>query len=107
MDKTMEVKELVQWIRTLIHSNKIVKFYKSTQWRHLRQEVLDEQHNECQICKGNGIFEPATMVHHIKYVRVHPELALTKDNLMSLCKECHYQIHHTIKYKKQLNKEKW
>jgi len=103
----MSTEELVQWIRTLIHSNSIVKFYKGNLWRHLRQEVLDEQHGECQICKGKGLVETATMVHHIRHVRQHPELALTKENLMSLCNECHYQIHHTIKYKKQLNKEKW
>lgn len=103
----MNVKELVQWITTLIRRDKIVVFYKSAAWRHLRTETLEEQHNECQMCKANGSFEVATMVHHIKYVREYPQLALTKSNLMALCDECHYQIHHTIKYKKQLNDEKW
>jgi 5-methylcytosine-specific restriction enzyme A len=103
----MEEIELVQWITMLYRHNKIVVFYKSAPWRHLRAEVLNEQHNECQMCKNNGLFEPATMVHHIKYVRQHPQLALTKSNLMALCDECHYQIHHTVKYKEQLNEEKW
>ena len=103
----MDTKELVQWISKLIQSNKIVAFYKSVVWRSLRAEVLREQHSECQMCKSNGLYEEATTVHHIKYVRNHPEIALTKSNCMSLCKECHYQIHHTILYKKQLNEEKW
>jgi 5-methylcytosine-specific restriction protein A len=103
----MNDSELVQWITTLIQRNKIVVFYKSAAWRHLRAETLAEQHGECQMCKDNGVYEEATMVHHIKYVREHPQLALTKSNLMALCDECHYQIHHTVKYKEQLNEEKW
>lgn len=76
-------------------------------WRSLRAEVLVEQHNECQLCKANGLVEVAVTVHHMKYVRHHPELALTKDNLMCVCKECHYQIHHHLIVKKQLNIERW
>ena len=103
----MDTKDLVMWIRKLISINKIVLFYKNKHWKHLRQEVLNDQRNECQMCKDKGLFEPATMVHHIKYVKEHPELALTKSNLMALCSNCHYLIHHTIVHKKQLNEEKW
>ena len=103
----METKDLVRWIRKLISINKIVLFYKNKHWKNLRQEVLGEQRDECQMCKGKGLFEPATMVHHIKHVKQHPELALTKSNLMSLCDECHYLEHHTIEHRQQLNEEKW
>lgn len=104
----MESNELVQWITKLIYSHNIVVFYKSAIWRELRAEVLEEeQRNGCHIHRGMGEYEEATTVHHIKHVRKHPELALTKNNLMCVCKECHYQIHHTIKYKEQLNEEKW
>ena len=103
----MDTKELVQWLSKLIQSNQLVKFYKHLVWRELRATCLEEQHNECQMCKINGLYEEATVGHHIQYVREHPELALTKSNIMCLCKECHYQIHHSIKYKKQLNEEKW
>ena len=103
----MDEKELTLWINNLTKANRIVLFYKNKRWKHLRAEVLSDQRNECQMCKVKGLFEPATMVHHIKYVRKHPELALTKSNLMSLCSNCHYLIHHTIEQKKQLNEEKW
>ncbi|WP_373419508.1 HNH endonuclease [Sporanaerobacter sp. PP17-6a] len=46
------------------------------------------------------MYVPATTVHHIKTVREYPWLALTKANLMAICEECHYQIHHK-------NKPKW
>lgn len=103
----MEVKELVHWINSLIQYHNIKAFYNSALWEHLRQEVLVEQHHECQLCKAKGLYSEAVTVHHIKYVRQHPELALTKDNLMSVCDECHFNIHHRVEPKPQLNIEKW
>lgn len=103
----MLVKDLVIWINKLIQSDNIKAFYNCALWKKLRLEILREQNHECQMCKANGIYEGAVTVHHIKHVKDNPELALTKENLMALCKECHYQIHHTIIWKKQLNEEKW
>lgn len=99
--------ELAIWIKDLIKHNNIKAFYNSAQWEHLRQEVLDEQHHECQHCKDKGLYTEAETVHHIETVRKHPELALTKSNLMAVCGECHYLIHHTKEFKKQLNVERW
>jgi len=99
--------ELIQWINTLIQNNNIKAFYNSALWEHMRQEVLKEQHHECQICKSRGLFAPAVTVHHIKFLRQHPELALTKSNLMAICEECHFNIHHGSKLKPQLNEERW
>lgn len=101
----MDAVEIVQWIDSLIRHNNIKAFYNSALWEHMRQEVLKEQHYECQICKAKGIYTEAVTVHHIKYLRQHPELALTKSNLMAVCDECHYMIHH--KNKPKWNDEKW
>lgn len=100
----MNSKDLAVWI---IGLKDIRMFYKSTMWRRLRKEVLTESNNECQMCKERGVFEPGTVAHHIKHVGEHPELALTKSNLLCICEPCHYALHHTIKYKVQLNAEKW
>lgn len=103
----MEVMELVQWINTLIQNDNIKAFYNSALWKHVREEVLGEQHHECQVCKSKGLYSEAVTVHHIKYLRKHPELAVTKGNLMSVCKDCHYDIHHKVQPKTKLNTEKW
>lgn len=99
--------ELAQWIKTLIKHNNIHAFYCSTSWEHLRREVLKEHHNECQLCKAKGLYSKAVVVHHIKYVRQYPQLALTKDNLIALCHDCHFNIHHNQTKRVQLNSEKW
>ena len=103
----MDTKELVQWIRTLYLHNNIKAFYMNIIWRIPRAEVLSDQNNECQMCKSRGLVEEATMVHHIKHLKYHPELAIDKDNLIALCSECHWLIHHHLIPKKQLNEEKW
>jgi 5-methylcytosine-specific restriction endonuclease McrA len=43
-------------------------------------------------------------VHHKKYLRKFPELAMDYDNLELLCDECHYEEHHK---REQLNEERW
>lgn len=99
--------ELVKWIISIIKNNNIHSFYISTSWKKKRLEILERDKNECQICKSKGLAEKADTVHHIKYLRRHPELALDDDNLMSVCDSCHWDIHHKVELKKQLNEEKW
>jgi len=99
--------EIANWIRSLIKYNNAKAFYKSQLWKTLRLEVLEEQKNECQLCKAKGLYSEAVTVHHIKFLRQHPELALTKSNLMAVCEECHYNIHHRNETKEQLNIERW
>jgi 5-methylcytosine-specific restriction endonuclease McrA len=99
--------ELVEWINKLIHYNNIKAFYNSSLWLKVRSEVLEEQHHECQRCKAKGLYSEAVTVHHIEYLRKHPELALTKINLEAICEGCHYDEHHRYKPKPQLNIERW
>lgn len=86
---------LKRWIPQLIRTGQIKKFYICKPWRHLREEVLEDHNHECQMCKRAGSFSPATCVHHVEELRVKPERALDKTNLVALCDECHYKIHHT------------
>lgn len=98
----MTQQELIAWIHDLIDRDELWKFYKSKEFRRLKEDVLKEQHNECQICKQSGIITRADTVHHVQYVRNHPELALSKTfrrngneqrNLIAVCKSCHNKIH--------------
>lgn len=94
---------LAEYIRDLIADDNIVKFYKSREWRELREEVLREHHYECQHCLERGKYTPATMVHHVMEVRKRPDLALSKTyvdgkgderkQLVPLCIACHELEH--------------
>ena len=69
------------------------KFYKSTIWEKKRLEILQRDNFECQICKEEGGFAPATTVHHILHLENRPDLALEDDNLMTVCEACHNILH--------------
>jgi 5-methylcytosine-specific restriction endonuclease McrA len=84
------------------------KFYNSSVWAGktgMRQQALKRDNHECQQCKELGRVhldsekvegERKTIelnVHHIKEVEDYPELALTLDNLITLCLFHHNLIH--------------
>lgn len=106
----MDTKELVQWILKLIRYNNIKAFYNSALWKHVRSKALERDNDECQKCKGKGLYSKAQCVHHKEHVRNRPDLALTLDNTISLCNSCHDEEHpekFNNKPKPQLNEERW
>jgi 5-methylcytosine-specific restriction protein A len=104
--KTYTPDELMMWIPALIAANNLHAFYICHAWLHLRDDAMKAQHHECQLCKAKGKAVPATTVHHVKTVRRFPWLALTLSNLLCLCDDCHWNIHHPHKSKKW-DDEQW
>ena len=121
------ITDLVAYINRLIQEDKLYKFYKSREWRQLRQEVLDDEHNECVNCREKyGRITAAVTVHHVNHVKDRPDLALSRyytdingeqqPNLVALCGRCHNEVHpekiHKAnnkknKKKEKINDEKW
>ena len=112
---------LHEWIRQLIIKGKVEQFYFTDEWKELRQEVLDDHHNECQECLKKGRYTRAVCVHHVNEVRKRPDLALSKyyvdiegnkhKNLIPLCNVCHNLIHDKLgewqRKDKFTNEERW
>ena len=94
---------LVNWINSLHTHEQIKQFYMCTAWKQVKDAALKRDHYECQRCKKKGKMTPATVVHHKRYLRDRPDLALNLDNLESLCNECHYKEHHPD-YRKYIDK---
>lgn len=114
----MGKEELVEWIRKLTEEDKLYKFYKSKEWINLKRKVLKASHNECAWCREKGKISRAEEVHHVQFVRKHPELALSEyytykgeqhKNLIPLCHDCHDKAHERMGYKtkKRINEERW
>ena len=109
--------EEIRFVERCIEKD-IHQFYISGKWKRLRAKVLEMDKGECQICRGRGRYTRATTVHHVNYVKNHPELALEvwyewqgqrKRNLISLCHDCHEEVHGYRKKKKseKLTQERW
>lgn len=110
--------EVGVWVQGLIKIN-ISQFYESKYWRRLRKIILADDKCECKHCKDKGIYTKANTVHHVNYLKLHPELALekyyksddgvVKRNLISLCHNCHEAIHKWVQREKEepLTIERW
>lgn len=90
-------------IINLIETNRLDIFYNSRFWRALCCQIKKEQHYECQICKAKGRVKNADVVHHVRHLKKHPQLAYSRyfidDNgikqkqLIALCHLCHDTEH--------------
>lgn len=95
----------------LIKTGQLIKFYKSREWLDLRQLALRRDNYECQMHRAKAKYHHAQCVHHLREVKPYPHLALTLDNLMSLCNVCHNEVHGRVgsqpRVKKFSNEERW
>lgn len=75
-------------------------WYNSGDWGRVKEAVKRMDHCECLVCKAMGRHSPARVVHHVKYLRDRPDLALSiydpdtgARQLISVCKDCHEMLH--------------
>jgi 5-methylcytosine-specific restriction endonuclease McrA len=94
----------LEWIRELIRSGDTSPFYNTKQWNEIRERKRRAEHYECERCRAKGKHSRGMVVHHKKYLRKYPELALNFDNLELLCDDCHYDEHHKAN---EINEERW
>lgn len=89
------------------------QFYRSQAWERLRVQVLRMDHYECQMHKQRGRYRRANTVHHVLELKDRPDLATSiwygeERQLLSLCQECHEEVHgYRRKAKQPLTPERW
>lgn len=67
--------------------------YNSNRWKKKQKAILRRDGYMCQRCKRYGRRVEAAVVHHIKHVDEHLDLAFDDKNLISLCLACHNKEH--------------
>lgn len=74
------------------------KYYNSLMWKKLRNSYI-RKNPLCEVCLSKDIITPAEHIHHrIPFLTGLTEeqrwsLLLDVDNLMSVCRSCHNEIH--------------
>ena len=79
--------------------------YKNKRWRTLRLKRLREDKFECQECKRFGKGIEADTVHHMLPAEHYPEYQYNILNLVSLCKDCHNNMHN--RESRELTSQGW
>lgn len=96
--------------------NDVHKFYKWKRWEKVRAQVLAMDKCECQKCRERHRYKRADTVHHVNHLKDRPDLALEiwywdpvshskRRNLVSLCHQCHEEVHGWRKNKKEESKK--
>jgi len=61
----------------------------SARWHAVREKALRRDGHKCQQCGRRDKLD----VHHKKQKSIHPKLAYTLSNLVTLCEKCHMAWH--------------
>ena len=83
-------------------------FYKSSAWRHCREEYIKNVAGLCEMCYKQGIIRKGDELHH--KVKLTPDninnpcITLNPDNLILLCREHHQAMHENDRHKTKNNK---
>lgn len=76
--------------------------YMQKEFAKLRKEVIRRDDYKCRMCSysltDDYYFKVGLCVHHIIPASEEMALFLDKDNLITLCKDCHLKIHKEDKY---------
>lgn len=74
-------------------------FYNSPAWRTFSAMIRSSRFHICELCGSPD----ASEVHHLVHINKHnvtdPAVTLNEDNVMLLCRHCHYSIHERGKYR--------
>lgn len=65
---------------------------ESSSYKHWRKAVFEKGNYTCQICGQHG---GCLNAHHIKPFSIYPELRFEVSNGITLCRQCHINIHKT------------
>ena len=88
----------------------IARIYNSSTWQKLRKSKLMEC-PLCERCLERGITKPAEEVHHVKEISKGEDyyemcdIAYDYRNLMSLCRDCHHEIHENRRKRRKISTE--
>lgn len=64
-------------------------FYSTLEWGMRSAEILKRDNFTCKFCGDKY----ANYVHHIRSMRIFPEICLHPDFLITVCVACHGHIH--------------
>jgi len=88
--KTEFKKGLIPWNKGLGNISDVNRIRRSLEYKEWRKEILKERNYTCQECNERG---KILHIHHLEMICIAPERIMDKNNVIVVCKKCHYKIH--------------
>ena len=86
--------------RGILRDPQQIAFYKTKAWKQCRAGYF-KAHSLCEECLREGLITPGEFVHHKIHVSMQtiqePAVLLNWDNLETLCRKHHAEIHSGVK----------
>jgi len=76
------------------HSSERQTMYARSAWKEIAKEILKRDNYKCKKCGLSNKKHNKLVVHHIKQWSKYPELRFEKNNLITVCEECHKKEHY-------------
>ena len=118
-----DVQSVSRFVLWCIENDCMQHFYRTYQWRKVRDAVMALDHDECQLCRAEGRYARAKVAHHVNPLKLRPDLALSiwctdtqgrrSRNIIAVCNPCHERIEnrieklHAANRKAPLTQERW
>ena len=86
---------IFNWFKNLFEEReRLGGMTRSPQWKTVRKNFLTNN-SECAVCGGTNDLE----AHHIFPFHLHPEEELNPANLITLCRQHHYEWGHFFSWR--------
>lgn len=84
-------------------------FYASEAWKQCRNAYYKSVGGLCEMCLKEGKYSAGEIVHHRVHLKQsninNPDITLSWDNLMLLCREHHAEVHGAKKPRYRIDKD--
>lgn len=84
--------------------------YDSMSWRAIRKAYKKQAGGLCERCLAKGQYVKGEIVHHKIHLTPenisNPHIAVSSDNLMLVCRNCHAELHEEM-YEKKKRKRRY
>ena len=74
-------------------NERYLEYLKSEDWKQLVKQRLEIDKYRCQMCGCSGTQNNPLECHHLSYTHIYQEQNRVYEDLITLCRHCHKDVH--------------
>lgn len=90
-----------------MNNDKYLNYLNSNEWKQIANERLRIDNFKCVCCGSSGTNTNPLETHHLSYKSIYNEQNRIYEDLVTLCKSCHTNLHRIMNRKTAPNRNGW